>query len=270
MSNSQNSGFSAFNMIANIVRLGYQPTNLDDVQQLLERWTGERWRRATPNSTDVPDVNTQHDESNGQNSAEPVMTSHPADGAPDLTANLNANSNPTSNANPNRNACSNVQDPQKEDAVISSKSNLASHRSRSDVGNVQSNSSTLQDGTSDEDSNRVNHKRVRHLVTQRHLKLKCLIVQHKRVRHLVNWMHLKLKCLIVQHKVRHYMISLNNTDFARVTLVLSSTVIQIFHHRGVQSLMPQRETLRAQKDVGKHFIHVLAYIFVQRMGATWW
>ena len=56
MSNSGRGVFSAFNMIANIVRLGYQPTNLDDVQQLLETWTGERWRRTNSNNTDVPEV----------------------------------------------------------------------------------------------------------------------------------------------------------------------------------------------------------------------
>ena len=54
MVNQQNDGFSAFNLLANtftnIVRLGYQPTDVNDVHNMIERLSGEQWSRRTRNS----------------------------------------------------------------------------------------------------------------------------------------------------------------------------------------------------------------------------
>ena len=51
MSNSQNDGFSAFNFFANsltnIVRMGYQPTDVNDVHRLIEQLSGLQWRHST-------------------------------------------------------------------------------------------------------------------------------------------------------------------------------------------------------------------------------
>ena len=51
MSNSQNDGFSAFNFLANsftnIVRMGYQPTDVNDVHRLIEQLSGSQWRHST-------------------------------------------------------------------------------------------------------------------------------------------------------------------------------------------------------------------------------
>ena len=119
MSNSGRGDFSAFNMFANIVRLGLQPTNLDDVQQLLETWTGERWSRTNSNNTntDAPVIHRQEDEEcNGQTSGQTVMQSHPAEVASNLAAN----------------SCSNETDVHKDRSTSTFINRLASHKSGSD------------------------------------------------------------------------------------------------------------------------------------------